>query len=296
MNRLPKVVVIIPLYNRAGFIAQTIQSVLNQTYPNIELIVVDDGSTDNSRNVLKQFEGKIRILEHPCRVNKGQSAAINLGVKSSESKYVAILDSDDLFAPEKIHLQVEHLEKHPNIGLVYGNGYAINEQGEKIYPIYKDGHRENSVPERVLMDCYFLLPNNSLIKRKVLEEAGDFDESLHSAQDHDMAIRVAEVTKLAYLDKEFFYYRRHGNSISAKNASLRWNNGFIILDKARRRFKYSSSVVRKRSAVLHFRLGQCLLEEKKILSALWHFICSGLLDPYRAFRVSLRRENVTGPH
>ncbi|MCI5160425.1 MAG: glycosyltransferase [Candidatus Electrothrix sp. AX5] len=296
MNNLPKISVIIPLYNRGNFIAQTIQSVLNQTYPNIELIVVDDGSTDNSRNVLKQFEGKIRILEHPGRVNKGQSAAINLGIKSSESKYVAILDSDDLFAPEKIQLQVEYLEKNPHVGLVYGNGYAINEQGKKIYPIYKDGHRENSAPERVLMDCYFLLPNNSLIRRKVLDEVGDFDESLRSAQDHDMAIRVAEVTKLAYLKKELFYYRRHGNSISAKNASLRWNNGFIILDKARRRFKYSSSVVRRRRAVLHFRVGQCLLEEKKISRALWHFICSGLLDPYRALQVTLGREAVTGPH
>jgi glycosyltransferase involved in cell wall biosynthesis len=296
MNDSPKVAVIIPLYNRADFIAQTIQSVFNQTYPNIELIVVDDGSTDNSRNVVKKFADKIRLLEHPGRVNKGQSAAINLGIKSSKSKYVAILDSDDLFAPEKIQLQVEYLEKNHDIGLVYGNGYAINEQGEKTYPIYKDGHRENSDPERVLMDCYFLLPNNSLIKRKVLEEVGSFDESLRSAQDHDMAIRVAEVTKLAYLEKELFYYRRHGNSISAKNASLRWNNGFIILEKARRRFKYSSSLIRKRKAVLHFRLGQCLLEEKKILTALWNFIYSGLLDPYRALQVVLRKERVTGPH
>ncbi len=296
MSELPKVSVIIPLYNRGQFIAQTVQSVLDQTYPNIDLIIVDDGSADNSREVLQQFADKIKLLEHPGRVNKGQSAAINLGIQSSESKYVAILDSDDLFAPEKIALQVDYLEKNQDVGLVYGNGCAIDEHGKKLYPIYEDGHQENSDPERILMDCYFLLPNNSLVRRKVLEKVGGFDEALRSAQDHDMAIRVAEVTKLAYIDKELFYYRRHGDSISVNNATLRWNNGFIILEKARRRFNYRSGVIRKRRAVLYFRLGQCLLEEKKVVFALWNFLCSGFLDPMRALKVIVGREAMSGPH
>ena len=296
MNHLPKIAVIIPLYNRADFIAQTIQSVLNQTYPNIELIVVDDGSTDNSRNVLKQFEGKIRILEHSGRVNKGQSAAINLGIKSSESNYVAILDSDDLFAPEKIQLQVEFLGKNTEVGLVYGNGYNIDEKGKKLYPIYSADHREHSKPERVLLDCYINVPSNSLVRRSIFEQVGEFDESMRSAQDHDMAIRLAEVTQFAYLDKILWYYRRHDNTQSGQFATRRWQVGFNILDKAYKRYNYSTSVIRRRRAVLHFRVGQCMLEEKKLLSALWNFSCSGLLDPARALKVITGRESLTSPH
>lgn len=295
-KNIPAVSVIIPAYNREKFIRETVDSVLNQTYKNIELVVVDDGSTDDTLEILKEYGDKIIVLQHPGRVNKGQSAAINLGLISSNGKYVAILDSDDLFALKKVQLQVEFLENNPDVGLVYGNGYGVNEKGEKIYRIYGAGHREESKPEKVLLDCYFLLPNNSMIRRNVLERVGGFDETLRSAQDHDMAIRVAEITKLAYIDEELFYYRRHGNSISAQNASLRWNNGFLILNKACKRYQYSPSVVRRRRAVLHFRLGQCLLEEKRYGCALWHFVCSGVFDPVRALRVASGREVITGLH
>jgi len=292
----PKVTVIIPAYNRAIYIRDTIESVLNQTYVNIELLVVDDGSTDNTLDVLMGYGERITLLQHDGGVNKGQSASINLGIRSSDSKYVAILDSDDLFAPEKIELQVNYLEHRPDIGIVYGNGYAINELGEKIYPIYEAGHKENSEPERVLLDCYFLLPNNSMVRRNVLAIAGEFDETLRAAQDHDMAIRVAELTKMAYIEKELFYYRRHGNSISATNAFLRWNNGFLILDKARRRYKYSSFVIKRRRAVLHFRLGQCWLAEKKIFRAIIHFLAAGFFDPIRGLRVITGKEKSSGHH
>ena len=102
MDSPPKVSVIIPLYNREKYIVDTIKSVLNQTYKNIELIVVDDASTDNSRKMLSPFLNKIKLLEYPDRVNKGQSAAINLGIRYSSGEYLAILDSDDLFTPEKV--------------------------------------------------------------------------------------------------------------------------------------------------------------------------------------------------
>lgn len=296
MERLPKVAVIIPVYNREQYIKETIGSVLAQTYPNIEIVAVDDGSTDNSRQVLESFGDKITVLEHPGRVNKGQSAAINLGIRATESEYVAILDSDDLFASRKIELQVDFLEEHLDIGLVYGNGYSIDQYGNRLYRFYSDDHVEWSDPERVLLDCYFLLPNNSLIRRSVLEEVGDFDESLRSAQDHDMAIRVAEKTRLGFINEVIFFYRRHPDSISHKNAKLRWTNGFYILEKACRRYPYSRKVRRKRRAVLHFRLGQCFMEEKKFLRAMYHFSLAGILDPVRAMGVLSGKERISSHH
>lgn len=296
MSDLPKVGVIIPVYNREKFIRETIESVLAQTYTNIEIVAVDDGSIDNSRKILEKYKDRIWILEHPGGENKGQSAAINLGLKFSESEYVAILDSDDLFAPDKIMLQVDYLERHPDIGLVYGNGWAINEYGKKLYKFYDSSHREVSEPSRVLLDCYFFLPGNALLRRIVFDKAGMFDEELRSAQDHDMAIRVSEVSKIAYINKEIFYYRRHLDSISEKKAKLRWMNGFKILEKAKNRYPYSRSVIRHRKAVLHFRLGQCYVEENNFIVGLAHFSLAGLLDPIRTLKVVLKRENITGLH
>jgi glycosyltransferase involved in cell wall biosynthesis len=293
---LPKVSIIIPCYNREKYIRQTIESVLSQTYKNIEIIAVDDGSTDATRDIIDDYIKKIKILQHPNRINKGQSAGINLGIRYSKGEYIAILDSDDMFAPEKIERQVKFLEEHPDVGLVYSNGFAIDENGKKLYSIYKKGHKETNDPSKVLLNCYFLVPNNSMVRRSELEKAGKFDESLRSAQDHDMAIRLAEVTKLAYIDDYLFYYRRHKDSISAKKAKLRWKNGFKILKKASKRYNYRLSVKRRRLAVLNFRLGQCFLEEGKYIRAGIKFALSGILDPFRSYMVLTKYEKVSGPH
>ena len=296
MNTLPKVCVIIPCYNRGKYIAETVESVLNQTYPNIELIVVDDGCTDHSREVLERYADRIKILEHPGRVNKGQSAALNLGIRSSHSEYIAFLDSDDLFAPEKIEKQVRFLEENAQFGLVYANGHTIDENGKKIFRIYGDHHHEPSDPNRLLLNCYFLLPNNSLLRREVLDRAGLFDETLRSAQDHDLAIRIAEVTKIAYLNECLFFYRRHGDSISYRNAKLRWRNGYKILNRARSRYRYRFSTVLGRLAVLNFRLGQVYREEGNYLRAIPLFMAAGLCDPLRSLKVLLGRERISSPH
>ncbi|MFP4573034.1 MAG: glycosyltransferase family 2 protein [Desulfobacterales bacterium] len=296
MHPEPKVTVIIPCYNRERYIEKTVESVLSQTIQNIELIVVDDGCTDNSRQILEQYKDCIRILEHPGRINKGQSAALNLGIVASRGEYVAFLDSDDLFAPEKIEKQVKFLEAHPEIGLVYANGHTIDENGTILHRIYGDNHHEESDPNRVLLDCYFLLPNNSLVRKDVLLKAGFFDESFRSAQDHDLAIRIAEITRIAYLDEPLFFYRRHKESISRRNAMLRWKNGFRILNKARLRYNYRVSTLSGRLAVLNFRLGQCYREEGQYFKAVMFFIAAGLCDPVRSMGVLTGREKVSGPH
>lgn len=296
MKLRPKVTVIIPCYNRESYIAETVESVLTQTYSNMELVVVDDGCTDNSRKILERYKDRIRILEHSGRLNKGQSAALNLGIRSTASDYVAFLDSDDLFVREKIEKQVQFLESNPEFGLVYSNGYFIHENGRRISRIYDGYHREDSDPNRVLLDCYFSLPTNALVRREVLSKAGYFDESFRSAQDHDLAIRIAEVAKIAYLDEALFFYRRHKDSISHRNAMLRWKNGFKILKKARLRYNYRLITLTGRLAVLCFRLSQCYKEEGRYIKSLFFFVVSGICDPLRAFGVLVGREKITGPH
>ena len=296
MNKLNRVTAIVPCYNREKYIFATILSVLDQTFKDIDVVVVDDGCTDGSRKVLEQFSDRIRLLEHPGRANRGQSASINLGLANSSGEFVAILDSDDLWAPTKIAEQVSHLDCHADAGMVYGNGHAIDGDGRELYRIYDDAHRELNQPSRLLEDCYLLIPSNSLVRRSVFDAAGRFDETLRSGQDHDMAIRIAEVTKLAYVNATWFYYRRHGDSISAKRADLRWRTGFKILAKAKERYPYSRRTVRRRLGVLHFRLGQTLLEDGRLVTGAYHLVLALFCDPVRALGVLAGREPVDSPH
>jgi glycosyltransferase involved in cell wall biosynthesis len=292
----PKVAVIIPCYNRKKYIQETVNSVLSQTYSDIELICVDDGCTDGTREILNSYGDRITVLEHQGRVNKGQSAAINLGIQSSESDYVSVLDSDDLFAPEKLEYQVKYLEEHPEIGYMYSNGYTIDGNGNKLFKIFPDGYIAPNDPETVLLECPLGTPSGYLVRRMVFDQAGYFDESFRSSQDHDMAIRLAEVSQIGYLNDVHWYKREHSDSLSNLQAERRWRTGLLILKKACRRYPYSFSVRRRRLAILHFRLGQCMLTKSNFLMAVIRFTCAGLLDPKRAFGVVTGKEKVTGAY
>jgi glycosyltransferase involved in cell wall biosynthesis len=293
---LPRVTVIIPCYNRERFIRETIDSALSQTYPNMDVVVIDDGISDGSRKILDDYGKQLRILEHPGKTNKGQSASINLAIQSTDSEYIAVLDSDDVWLHNKIEVQVEMLEKNKDIGLVYVNGYAIDCTGEKLYKLIEDNRVDAGNPEKILLEYYIGPPSSWLLRRSILEITGGFDESMRSAQDHDMAIRLAEVTKLAYIEEPLWYYRRHSDTQSWKHTKRRWKTGFKILKKARNRHRYHSHVFLKRLAVLNYRLGQCLVEERRYLSAAIRFLVAGMLDPLRATRVILGKERRTGLH
>lgn len=286
--------VIIPSYNRAAYIEAAINSALDQTYGSVEVIVVDDGSTDGSYEKLQQWEerGKLVLLTHPERRNRGQSASINLGIQQATGSYIAILDSDDMFAKEKLADQVAFLEANPETGMVYGQGHAVDADGNFLFKVPGDGHQELSDPNRLLLDCYMALPGGSLVRRSVFEKAGLFEESFRAGQDHDMAIRIMEATKCAYLPKLAFYYRKHDDSISVKGLERRWLTGLEILRRANERYPYMRSTIRKRKAVLQFRLGQTYWRERRKAKALPHLISSGLLDPARALMVLIGREQV----
>ena len=294
----PVVAAIIPAYNRAEYLNQAIESVLNQDYKKINLIVVDDGSDDGSFEIAQSYGSKLTLLSHDNRNNKGQSACINLALKHSldSSDFIAILDSDDYWEPNKISVQIEVMENQPDIGLVYGNGRGVDANGNCLYDIYGDDHIEENDPNRVLLDCYFSLPTNSLVRSGVLQQAGLFDEKLKSAQDHDMAIRIAEITRLAYIDVPVFNYRRHENTISSTNADLRWRNGFYILDRAAKRYPYVPSTLRKRAAVLHFRLFQIYREKNSWLAAFGHLLLAGIKDPGRSLEILKGSEKISSPH
>ena len=132
-----KVSVIIPAYNAEKFIGEAIESVLNQTYKNIEIIVVDDGSKDNTYHIVKQnFGNQVKLIR---KKNGGVSSARNMGVKNAEGEFIAYLDADDYWLPQKLEIQLRCFEKFPECGLCYTDAYINGEKTKGVsYPIFKD--------------------------------------------------------------------------------------------------------------------------------------------------------------
>ena len=133
----PLVSVIIPTYNNAAYLVESVESVLNQSYRNIELIVVDDGSTDNTQAVLAGFGDRLRYVR---KANGGPSSARNLGIQMARGQLIAFQDADDLWLPEKLALQVAYFHLHPEVGVVFTGSLRFNENGVMDSNIW-DGYR-----------------------------------------------------------------------------------------------------------------------------------------------------------
>ncbi len=217
----PLVSVVIPTYNRASILKKTIHSVLQQTYKKLEIIIVDDGSTDNTSQIVKDFNFK--QIVYMRKEHAGASSARNEGIRNSKGKYISFLDSDDIWMPEKIEAQLNVFKNSRfNPGVIYcGIGY-IDDDGKKIreekLPAYKGdiflyllGARRNVV---------LGAGSTVLIKRECFEECGLFDEILPSRQDLDLLIRIAKKFTFDYVPKSLVKIRIHNERISSNMENI----------------------------------------------------------------------------
>ena len=223
------VTVIICCYNSQAFIRETLDSAMNQTLADKEIIVVDDGSTDDTMNILKEYE-KISIVTHPGYHNRGKSASLNLGLASARGEFVAFLDHDDIWLPRKIERQIEQFESDEDIALVYCDGNWLN-CGQVGSRILGEGFSEPSNPVKLLMDCYILSASAVMVRKRVFNDVGLFDEDLVGCDDHDMWLRIAERYRMVYLNEPLYHYRIHDAQLSSDVRM--WMGGRIILDKAK---------------------------------------------------------------
>jgi glycosyltransferase involved in cell wall biosynthesis len=192
---MEKISVIIPTYNGSRNIKRAIQSVLNQDYPNIEVIVVDDASTDDTVGVVKSIkDSRLKIIEH--KVNKNGSAARNTGIKASKGKYIALLDDDDEWLPTKLSKQVEYLEKKDSKEWKAVVGSYITEKNglQKETILTKEGDLRKEI---LLMEVSMSIGSGILIEKKAVEEIGGFDEKYLRHQDLEFILRYFRKYKLA---------------------------------------------------------------------------------------------------
>lgn len=205
----PKVSVIIPTYNRAVFLECAIKSVLQQTLVDFELIIVDDGSSDNTTEVLQGYkDSRIHVISQS---NSGRSAARNTGVSASSGDYLAFLDDDDEFLPRKLEIQVDHLDGHPSTGLVAGGYERMDSKGTLLDKRRPEPWHANDIlsVDVWLRRCPFLL-QSVLLRRHWWAVAGGLDPILRQCEDHDLFLRLADCgCSMEWIREPVFRYRYH---------------------------------------------------------------------------------------
>lgn len=227
----PLVSVIIPAYNSADFIADTIESVLTQSFTDFELIVVDDGGTDGQKRVIENFLLQDQRIKYLFQENKGVSAARNTGFKHSSGKYIAFLDADDVWLPDNLAVKLEKLQDN-DFGLVHSDAIFINEKSG-IIPGGLSG-REGHLLNDLLSWNGTQVPGPSsiLMKREVLDATGLFDESLSTSADQDFFIRVAARYRIGRVAEVTWKYRIH-NANMHKNITAMEHDVLIVFNKAK---------------------------------------------------------------
>ena len=218
----PLVSVIMPAYNTEKYIAESIQSVLDQSYTNWELLVVDDGSTDQTAEIVRAFAAKDGRVKYLFQQNGGQSKARNTGIQNAGGSLLAFLDSDDVWLPEKLQLQMRTMVA-TKVDVVYSNGFVIYEpgaaSGPSDFPIIA-GSVEGPKMFDLLLLLNFIPVQSVVLRREVFDKAGPFDESL-LCEDYDLWLKIAASGASFYgMSEKLIKYRRHPTATTHENSKL----------------------------------------------------------------------------
>lgn len=223
----PLVTVVTPSFNQGRFIRDTIESVLSQDYPNLEYMVIDGGSTDDTLSILKSYGDRFAWVSEQDR---GQAHAINKGWRCAKGEILAWLNSDDIYQPGAIRTAVEFLIHNQQAGMVYGEAYHVDESGQPIdrYPT------DPFDPDRFLERCSICQPT-VFVRRAVIEDVGYLDESLNFCLDYELWIRIAKKYTLAYVPQYLAKSRLHEE---CKTIKFRLRTHKEVLDMLHRHYGF----------------------------------------------------------
>ena len=277
MAESPLVSVVTPSYNTGAFIEETILSVKNQTYPHIEHIIMDGGSTDNTLDIIRKYEGtyNMRWVSEP---DKGQSDAINKGWKMARGEIIGWLNSDDTYLPYAVDTAVKYLNDYPDVGMVYGECNIINECNQvtgrceaRAFDLKEMLHQGNMVPQPTVF-----------LRREVLEEVGQLDTKLHFAMDFDLWIRIALKFKIAYIPQYLANFRLCPGTKSGDEAHKFALDQLAVLDKLFSDPELPEEVraLRNRAySCVNFKIGTGYHSQRQMKSARKYLMKSVRLNP-----------------
>ncbi len=217
MKYSPRISIIIPCYNAAETLAATLESALAQTFRHFELLIVNDGSTDNSEKIAKEYcrrDKRVRIYSTP---NQGVSAARNTGVALSSAQYIAFLDADDFWSPDKLALHLALMEKDNSIGVSFSKIMFLTQTGEPSFT-YSNGPFHEMQPAHLLYENPLCTSSNITVRREVFAEVGGFNESMSFAEDQEWLFRVLLQSnwKIKGLSQALVQYRASESGLSSE--------------------------------------------------------------------------------
>ncbi|BAY27381.1 putative glycosyl transferase [Calothrix sp. NIES-2100] len=244
---MPKISVVIPVYNGEKTIQVTIKSVLKQTYTDLELIVINDGSTDSTLEIISKInDSRLKIFSFE---NAGGNVSRNRGLKYAVGDFVSFLDADDIWTPDKLESQLQTLQQNPDCKVAYSWTDYIDAHG-KFLVSGRHFTANGDVYEQLLINNFLENGSNPLICREAITELGGFDESLSAAQDWDMYLRLADKFNFVCVPSVQILYRVSANSLSA-NLARQEKVGLQVLERAYKARSFDKQIWHKASANLY---------------------------------------------
>jgi glycosyltransferase involved in cell wall biosynthesis len=282
MTESPTVSVIIPTYNRYKFLGEAIQSVLDQTFASYEIIVVDDGSSDDSRSLVKRFAEQSDRIHYHYQDNQGVSVARNFGISKAKGKYIAFLDSDDLFLSTKLEKQAKYLQENPAVGMVYSSFITIDEHSN--YTATHTANASGYIYRELLYNCKIATPT-VMLKRYVLDKIGGFDTSMILAEDIDLWIRVAEHFEIQAITEPLIKVREFPGNTFRDHKQILYSFTRIADKHFGKPNKFGTIFKRRVYANVHYYAGSmCLSHSPDEMSQAYRYFLRG----FRYFPFELR--------
>ena len=284
MENVPLVSIIMPAYNAEKTIVESIESVLRQTYINWELILINDGSTDTSHDLMSNYDDpRIKYLQQN---NKGVASARNFGLSMAKGEFVAFLDSDDLWLNTKLERSIETFERS-NCDLVYSKIKIFTKTiNNAVSYTYKELIKENDDYLRLLI--YDYVPTLTVVvKKSVLDKIGYFDTDLNGTEDWDFWIRIAKEHKIKFIPEELAYYRYLETGLS-KNRGKHLNEEFKVLKKhVINNHHISKTVYRKSLWVWNKKSFFHCIKQRNYKRAFYYYTCMFRLMPFSFFNIKI---------
>lgn len=280
MTDTPKLSVIIPTYNHARYIQRAINSLLEQSFKDFETIVVDDGSTDNTRDIINSYGDSIKYI---YQQNHGPASARNTGIEASKGEYIALLDSDDYFAKENLKRKLSFLEGNKHVGWVYSDWQYVDHHGNYLERgsekfVYSDKKLSGEITKELLYSRNYISPCTVVIKRLILDDVGYFDPMIPSQEEYDLWLRISVKYPIYYLNEVLAYVTVHSDSLSGDFSKWAYGNALII-DKIEKILPDNFTVRRRMMDRMHADKYTFLArgfvqkgEFKKALNAYWQSI------------------------
>jgi len=232
-NQLFKLTVLMSVYNAERYLAEAIDSILNQTFKDFEFIIIDDGSTDKSREIIDSYrDPRIKFIS---RANKGLTYSLNQGLKMSQGEYVARQDADDISLPTRLEREFEVMENNPDFGMVGSNFIVIDEEGHRLRTTRLFTHPDDLAVAEIVSNQF---GHGSVMMRKsTLDKVGLYDPKVGHVEDYDLFIRISRVAKIANLKEPLYLWRRNPYGIIlSSDQRIRFKQIFAVRDRGFRQF------------------------------------------------------------